>query len=84
MKEKKRPRGITLKVAQKHLDEWLEAELEVTTHQSYTLGSQSLTMADLDMIGNRIEYWSGKVAELEVQEESGGRNRVYLAVPRDW
>lgn len=84
MKKKKREYGITLKIAQHHLDEWLEAELEVTTHQSYTLGSQSLTMADLDMIGDRIKYWQEKVEELEVQEETGGRNRVYLAVPRDW
>ena len=39
--------GITLKIAKKHLNAWLEAELEVTTNQSYTIGSRSLTRADL-------------------------------------
>ena len=68
---KKRVYGITLEIAQKHLDEWLEAELEITTHQSYTLGSKSLTMADLS-------------EELQRQQEAGGRNRAYIAVPRDY
>lgn len=81
---KKRTYGITLDVAQRHLDEWLEAELEVTTHQSYQLGSKSLTLADLDMIGNRIKYWQEQVAELQVEAECGGRNRIYRAVPRDF
>ena len=35
--------GISLEIARKHLSAWLEAELEVTTHQSYTIGSRSLT-----------------------------------------
>ena len=42
--------GITLEIAKKHLDAWLEAELEVTTHQSYTIGSRSLTKANLSEI----------------------------------
>lgn len=81
---KKRVYGITLEIAQKHLDEWLEAELEITTHQSYTLGSKSLTMADLSQVRLAIQYWSGKVEELQRQQETGGRNRAYIAVPRDY
>lgn len=84
MKQCARYRGITLKEAQRHLDEWMEAELEVTTHQSYHLGNQTLTMADLDKIGDRIDYWRGAVAELEAAQAAGGRNRAYRAVPRDW
>lgn len=75
--------GITLETAKKHLDAWLEAELEVTTHQSYTIGSRSLTKADLSEIGARIEYWQDQVARLENIEKRGGRNRVFRAVPRD-
>lgn len=75
--------GITLETAKKHLNAWLEAELEVTTHQSYTIGSRSLTKADLSEIGARIEYWQDQVARLENIEKRGGRNRVFRAVPRD-
>lgn len=84
MRESQKRSGITLETAKKHLDEWLEAELEVTTHQSYKLGSKTLTLADLDMIGRRIEYWEDKVQQLEAQAASGGRNRMYRAVPRDF
>lgn len=75
--------GITLKIARTHLNAWLTAELEVTTHQSYTIGSRSLTKADLADIREQIKYWDGKVSELENIEKRGGRNRVFRAVPRD-
>lgn len=81
---KKKQYGITLEIAQEHLEEWLEAELAVTTHQSYQLDGKHLTMADLSAIRNTIKYWSDKVEELKVQVESGGRNRMYRAVPRDY
>lgn len=83
-KKKAEFRGITLEIARKHLEEWLEAELEITTHQSYRLGNESLTRADLDMVGRRIEYWRQMVARLERMEDSRGRNRIYHAVPRDY
>ena len=54
--------GITLEIAQKHLDAWLEAELACTTNQSYTIGSRTLTRADLAEIRNTIKYWAGIVA----------------------
>lgn len=83
-REKKRAKGITLEIAQDHLDQWLEAELELTTHQSYRIGNHSLTLADLDMVGKRIAYWSDMVEKLKAREKSGGRNRVYHIVPRDY
>lgn len=75
--------GISLEIAKKHLDAWLTAELEVTTHQSYTIGSWSLTKANLSEIRQQIEYWRNQVARLENIEKRGGRNRVFRAVPRD-
>lgn len=75
--------GITLKIAQKHLDAWLEAEMAVTNAQSYTIGSRTMTKANLAEIRKAIEYWSNKVAELENLQKHGGRNRAYRAVPRD-
>ena len=74
---------ITLTIARKHLNAWLTAEMEVTTHQSYTIGSRSLTKADLADIREQIKYWDDKVSELENIEKRGGRNRVFRAVPRD-
>lgn len=75
--------GISLEIARKHLSAWLEAELEVTTHQSYTIGSRSLTKANLGEIRQQIEFWNNEVVRLETIERHGGRNRVVRAVPRD-
>ena len=75
--------GITLKTAQKHLDAWLEAELTVTTGQSYTIGSRVLTRANLTEIRNAIDYWNKKVIALDNAKKAGGRNRVRRVVPRD-
>lgn len=72
-----------LEIAKKHLDAWLTAELEVTTHQSYTIGSRSLTKANLSQIREQIQYWQNEVAKLENIEKGHGRNRVMRAVPRD-
>ncbi|ANU48503.1 hypothetical protein ADH76_10060 [Enterocloster clostridioformis] len=75
--------GITLETAKKHLDAWLEAEMTVTTGQSYTIGSRTLTRANLTEIRNAIDYWNGKVNQLENVQKTGGRNRVRRVVPRD-
>ena len=66
--------GITLETAQKHLDEWLEAELAVTNAQSYTIGSRTMTKANLAEIRKSIDYWNGKVIALENAQKRGGRN----------
>jgi len=75
--------GITLEVAQKHLEEWLEAELKVTTGQSYTIGSRTLTRANLTEIRNSIDYWNKKVLALDNIKKVGGRNQIKRVVPRD-
>jgi hypothetical protein len=72
-----------LAVARKHLDAWLAAELEVTTHQSYTIGSRSLTKANLAEIREQITFWQNEVARLENLNGKGGRNRIMRVFPRD-
>ena len=72
-----------IEIARHHLNAWLEAELELTTHQSYKIGSRSLTKANLAEIRKQIEYWNDQVARLENIGKRGGRNRVFRAVPRD-
>lgn len=75
--------AITLSTAKRHLDAWLEAELACTSSQSYTIGSRTLTRADLEEIGERIKYWNGMVTKLENLEKNGGRNGIKRVVPRD-
>ena len=75
---------ITIEEARDMLRSWLEAERAVTTGQSYRIGTQSLTRANLSEIAARIKYWRGQVEELEAQEGGGGSIRVFRAVPRDF
>lgn len=75
--------AITLEVAKKHLETWLEAETEVAINQAYTIGGKSFTRADLGEIRRQIEYWSNKVSALENVAKNKGRNRTYRIVPRD-
>lgn len=72
-----------LETARNHLNAWLNAELEVTTHQSYSIGSRSLTKANLAEIRQQIIFWSNAVARLENIKKRNGRNRVTRIVPRD-
>jgi len=75
--------GITLERARMHLLAWMEAELAITTSQSYTIGSRSLTRANLDEVRKQVAFWENKVAELENISKRKGRNRIMRVVPRD-
>ena len=48
-----------------------------------TIGSRTMTKANLTEIRKSIEYWQGKVTELENAAKYGGRNRAKRFVPRD-
>lgn len=65
------------------LNTWLAAEESIATGQSYQIGSRMLTRADLEAVREEIEYWAGKLAEVEAEEAAGGRNRLYHFVARD-
>lgn len=69
--------------ALKHYNAWLDAELAVATSQSYTIGSRSLTRADLGEIRKQLDYWRRELDKIENLEKNKGRNRTYRAVPRD-
>lgn len=70
---------MDLERAKKHLNAWLDAELAISTGQSYTIGSRSLTRASLSEVRKQITYWRREVARLEGR----GSRRVFRAVPRD-
>lgn len=72
--------GVTLERAKQMLDRWLEAEIAVTTGQSYKIGTRSLTRADMKAIRAAQQFWQNEIAKIE----SGRRGaRVMRAVPRD-
>jgi hypothetical protein len=71
--------AITLERAQKHLQAWLDAELAVSTGQSYSIGSRQLSRANLSEIRKQINYWRNEIAGINGR----GRIRTKRAVPRD-
>jgi uncharacterized small protein (DUF1192 family) len=70
-----------INTAKTHLQVWLEAELAVSTGQSYRIGSRQLDRADLAEIREQIKFWRNEVARLEAGKK--GPHRVIRVVPRD-
>lgn len=74
-------KGIPYEVAKKKLDALLDALDVVLTGQSYTIGSRTLTRANLTAIQEAIKYWSDIVSKCE----SGcGGVKVQRAIPQDF
>lgn len=72
-----------LEIAREHYKMWLEAEEEIALDQSYSIGSQSLTRADLGKVAQRLEYWRNRIAVLENMQKGKGRSRIYRVIPRE-
>ena len=73
--------GITVEIAREKLNTWLEAEEALATSQSYTMGTMSLTRADLKQVRENITYWNDRVTKLE--RAGKGRNRINRGIPMD-
>ena len=69
----------TLETAKAHLQAWLDAELAISTGQSYRIGSRQLERANLAEVRKQIAFWSNEVAKLESKKS----RRVMRVVPRD-
>lgn len=82
-KTEKRKYGISKDLAQDNLEMWIAASSAVASGQSYTIGTRTLTRADLSSILEMIDFWEDKVEEEETEEENKGRIRVQRIVPRD-
>lgn len=65
---------------QRQRELYLKAEEAVLISQSYTIGTRTVTRADLTEIRKAIEYLDEKIDELE---SSGGKRRVFRVIPRD-
>mgnify|MGYP001082866653 CR=1 FL=1 len=70
---------MTLERAKKHLDAWYEAELAVSTGQSYSISGRQLTRASLPEIRKQIQFWEKRIASM-----SGRSRRVKRVIPRDF
>lgn len=75
--------SVTLERAETHLNAWLDAELKVTGGQSYSIGSRSLTYANISEIRKQIDYWSNQVSELKIEASGRKVSRNRRIIPRD-
>lgn len=71
----------TLVQAQEHLAAWLAADLACAGGQSYTIGSRTLTRADLTDIARQLAFWRREVTRLQDGRSAGPRIR--RVIPRD-
>lgn len=62
---------------------YYEAELAVLSGQAYTIGTRSLTRANLSLIKEQIESLEIKVEELKAQANGNGRRKAFRITPRD-
>lgn len=69
---------ITLEIAEKRLNEWLEAEAALNHVGSYQIGESTLTYRDLKEVRESIDYWQSKVNSLK----RGGSFKISRAIPR--
>lgn len=69
--------GISLEIARKHLSAWLEAELEVTTHQSYTIGSRSLTKRTLGRSDSKSNFGTMKLRGWKLSSATAGGTALF-------
>ena len=65
------------------LDAWLEAELQITAGQSYSIDGKTVTKANLSEVRNSVKYWERQVTLLKRKKKGKGRVRVSNVVPMD-
>jgi hypothetical protein len=72
-----------LEKAKERLSAYYEAELAVLAGQSYSIGSRSLTRANLAWIRTQIDNLENQVEELKAMAEGKGRRKAFRITPRD-
>lgn len=73
----------TLVEAQEQLAMWKAALMAVSTGQSYTIGTRSLTRANLKDIMAMIQYFGNEVDRQEAVSLGKPHRKVRRYVPRD-
>lgn len=72
-----------LLMTEQRLKAYYDAEITVLAGQSYSIGTRSLTRADLTEIRVAISELQNQVDELKNLEASGGRRKAFRITPRD-
>lgn len=75
--------GLRLERALARLDAYYEAELKVLQGQSYQIGSQVMTRANLAEIRASIKELEIQVANLRAQVAGRGKRKAFRITPRD-
>ena len=73
-------RNVDIAQARSMRDDWIAAERAVMTGQSYSIGGNQITRADLSKIRESIEYWNKKLRSLEGTRK---KRRFMGIIPRD-
>lgn len=75
---------VQLEAKKRRLDLYLAAEETILSGaQSYTIGSRTLTRADIDAIRKVISGLENEIASMEAELNGAGRRRCMRALPRD-
>ena len=69
--------SIDLALAEKRLNEWLEAEAALNHVGSYQIGERTLTYRNLKEVRESIDYWQSKVNSIR----RGGSFKIHRAIP---
>ena len=73
-----------LETLQARLDQYILCEASILGGaQQYSIGSRSLTRANLKEIADMIRYLERQVAIEEAKQANRGRNRMVGVIPRD-
>lgn len=74
---------LKLERALARLDAYYEAELKVLKGQSYQIGGQTMTRANLAEIRASIKELEIQVANLRAQVTGRGKRKAFRITPRD-
>ena len=69
--------------AKERLTAYYDAELAVLSGQSYTIGTRTLTRANLAWVRTQIDNLENQVEELQSQADGKGRRNAFRVTPRD-
>lgn len=69
--------------AKGRLTAYYDAELAVLSGQAYTIGSRSMTRANLAEIRKAIQELESLVSGLESVAAGGGHRKTFRIIPRD-
>ncbi len=72
-----------LEMAKERLNLYYEAEKAILSGQAYSIGSRSLTRANLQSVQTQIRQLEVEVEELKIKETTGSVRKVYRVTPRD-